>query len=49
MEVSHLSFLVLPEMVRVADDLYERVKKMRAETRAVGRNTLRWVRRKQDR
>ena len=39
MEVSQLSFLVLPEMVRVADDLFERVKKIRAETRAVGRNT----------
>ena len=38
-EVSQLSFLVLLEMVRVADDLYERVKKIRAETRVVGRNT----------
>ena len=38
-EVSQLSFLVLPEMVREADDLYERVMKIRAETRAVGRNT----------
>ena len=37
--VSQLSFLVLLEMVRVADDLHERVKKIRAESMAVERNT----------
>ena len=31
-----MRFLVLPEVVRVADDLCERVKKITAETRAVG-------------